>query len=168
MIDNKDNLFVTREEDKIFPLKGNSGPHINLELDIQSKTVFLLKIQKLNKKIKQLKEEMEFYKSIIDIPKKGKIGKNFIELFKKKYMDQKSRNKKEEMNYLLCLREQEKQIILLEKKLKEKEQESLPSETIKSIRCFPNFHQYDFKEDINPKSIPLFQQFQKEKKLRNI
>jgi hypothetical protein len=38
-------------------------------------------------------------------------------------------------------------------------------ETIKSVRCFPNFHQYNAKEDINPKSIPLFQQFQKEKKM---
>jgi hypothetical protein len=41
----------------------------------------------------------------------------------------------------------------------------LPLETIKSVRCFPNFHQYNVKEDINPKSIPLFQQFQKKKKI---
>ena len=53
----------------------------------------------------------------------------------------------------------------LENELKKKEKDNLPKETIRSVRCFPNFHQYDVKEDINPKSIPLFQQFQKDKKI---
>ena len=51
----------------------------------------------------------------------------------------------------------------LEEKLKIKNNQNLPKETLKAIRCFPNFVQYDFKEDINPKTILLSQFFQKEK-----
>ena len=162
LIDNKNDIFVTGDEE-INTLNYHSK--INLELGIKSKIVFLLKIQKLNNKIRKLKEELDFFKNIIEIPKKGKIVNNFLEMFKKKYMEQKLKNKKEELNYLLCIGEQEKKISSLERQLNKKEKENLPGETIKSIRCFPNFHQYDFKEDINPKSIPLFQQFQKEKKI---
>ena len=135
----------------------------NLELDINSKIVFLLTIQKLNEKIKKLQEEIEFFKNVIEVPKKKKYGHNFVDMFKKKYKEQKVKNKKEEYKYLLCIEEQEKRINSLQKELKKKEKENLPIDTIKLVRCFPNFHQYDFKEDINPKSIPLFQQFQKEK-----
>ena len=162
LIDNKNDIFVTGEEENN---TRNYHSKINLELGINSKIVFLLKIQKLNNKIKKLKEELDFFKNVIEIPKKGKIGNNFLDLFKKKYMEQKMKSKKEELNYLLCIGEQEKKISSLEKQLNKKEKENLPGDTIKSIRCFPYFHQYDFKEDINPKSIPLFQQFQKEKKV---
>ena len=157
-INNKLNLFVTEDEE--INNENNNNP--NLELDIKSKIVFLLKIHKLNNTIKKLREEMEFYKSIMDVPKK-KFGNNFLNLFKKKFFEQKAKSKREELNYLLCIGEQEKKINSLEKEINKKEKENLPTEIIKSIRCFPNFHQYDFKEDINPKSIPLFQQFQKEK-----
>ena len=156
---NNPNVFVTGDDQN-----NNENNNLNLEVDINSKIVFLLKIQKLNNTIKKLKEEMAFFKSIIDIPNK-KFGNNFINLFKKKYDEQKAKCKKEELNYLLCIGEQDKKIISLEKEINKKEKENLPNDIIKSIRCFPNFHQYDFKEDINPKSIPLFQQFQKEKKI---
>ena len=43
----------------------------------------------------------------------------------------------------------------LEEKLNNKKHENLSKEVLKSIRCFPNFVQYNFKEDINPKSLPL-------------
>lgn len=162
LIENKNDLFVTGDEDNN---TRNYHSKINLELDINSKIVFLLKIQKLKNKIKKLKEELDFFKNIIEMPKKGKIVNNFLEMFKKKYMEQKIKSKKEELNYLLCIGEQEKKISSLEKQLNKKQKENLPGDTIKSIRCFPNFHQYDIKEDINPKSIPLFQQFQKEKKI---
>ncbi len=161
--DNKDNLFLTRGDGETLPQKSRQKSHLNPELDINSKIVFLLKIQKLENKIKKLNEEMTFFRSVIDIPKKGKVGENFIEVIKKKFLEQKFKNKKEEMNYLLCIRDQDKKIHMLENKLKNKEKENLPKEVIKAIRCFPNFHQYNFKEDINPKSVPLFQQFQKEK-----
>ena len=119
----------------------------------------------MNEKIKKLEEEIESYKNFIDLNKTQKIGTNMIDLFRKKYKEQKIKNKKEEYKYLLCIEEQEKKINSLENELKKKEKDNLPKETIRSVRCFPNFHQYDVKEDINPKSIPLFQQFQKDKKI---
>ena len=158
--ENKQNLFITSDGHNIKSSRFNLS---NLELDINSKIVFLLSIQKLNDKIKKLQEEIEFFKNIIDIPKKKIYGQNIVDMFKKKYMDQKIKNKKEEYKYLLCIEEQEKRINSLQKELKKKEKENLPIDTIKLVRCFPNFHQYDFKEDINPKSIPLFHQFNIEK-----
>lgn len=157
LIENNPNLFVTEDE-------GSNNEKKNFNLDINSKIVFLLKIQKLNNTIKKLKEEQAFFKSIVEVPN-TKLGNNFIDLFKKKYMEQKAKNKKEELNYLLCIGEQEKEINSLKKEISKNVKENLPIEISKSLRCFPNFHQYDFKEDINPKSIPLFQQFQKEKKI---
>ena len=156
-------LFLTEERQSKQNLK-----LANIELDINSKIVFLLQIQKLNDKINKLKEEIEFYKNIINEHKKLKYGKNFADIFKKKSLEQKSKNKKEEFKYLLCIGEQEKKINNLENKLKKKENENLPADTIKSFRCFPNFHQYDFKEDLNPKSIPMFSSSKNEDNKRSI
>ena len=41
-------------------------------------------------------------------------------MFKKKYQEQKVKNKKEEYKYLLCIEEQEKKINTLENELKKK------------------------------------------------
>jgi len=156
-------LFLTEERQNRQNLK-----LANIELDINSRIVFLLQIQKLNDKISKLKEEIDFYKNIINEHKKSKFRKNFADIFKKKILEQKSKNKKEEFKYLLCIGEQEKKINNLESKLKKKENENLPVDTIKSIRCFPNFHQYDFKEDLNPKSIPMFTNSKNDKKKKSI
>ena len=130
------------------------------DLDINSKIVFLVKIKKLNERIRKLQEEMDFYKKIINSRKNYKFGKDFADIFKNKIMEQKEKNKKETFRYLFCIEEQEKKIYHLEKELKKKENENLPFETLKSIRCFPYFNQYDFKKDINPKTIPMYHQFQ--------
>lgn len=81
-IDNKQNeiLFITEE--------GQNRKNLNLantELNINSKIVFLLQIQKLNDKINKLKEEIDFYKNIINEKKKSKFGKNFADIFKKNF-----------------------------------------------------------------------------------
>ena len=130
------------------------------DLDINSKIVFLVKIKKLNERIRKLQEEMDFYKRIINSQKNYKYGRDFANIFKNKIMEQKEKSKKEEIRYLFCIEEQEKKISSLEKELKKKENENLPFETLKSIRCFPYFNQYDFKKDINPKTIPMYHQFQ--------
>ena len=158
-----ENIFLTEEGQNKESLK-----LAHIELDINSKIVFLLQIQKLSDKINKLNEEIDFYKNIINEHKKSKYGKNFADIFKKKIFEQKSKNKKEEFKYLLCIGEQEKKINNLESKLKKKENENLPVDTIKSIRCFPNFHQYDFKEDLNPKSIPMFSNSKNDKKKESI
>ena len=133
------------------------------DLDINSKIVFLLKIQKLNNKVKKYQEELEFFRSIININKKQKYGKDLIELFKKKIFELKEKNQEKEYNYLFCIEELKKKINDLEEELKKREKDNLPIDTIKLMRCFPNFHQYDLKENINPKSIPLYQQFHQDR-----
>ena len=151
---NNNNFFLT---------EGGQNKQNNssiFDLDINSKIVFLVKIKKLNERINKLQEEMNFYKTIINSQKNYKYGRDFAEIFKNKIMEQKEKNKKEAFTYLFCIEEQEKKISTLEKELKKKENENLPFDTLKSIRCFPYFNQYDFKKDINPKTIPLYHQFQ--------
>lgn len=146
----------------------NDQSNINSDLDISSKIVFLLKIQKLNNKIKKCQEELEFFRSIINANRKPKYGKDLVDFFKKKILEMKEKNQEKEYNYLFCIEELKNKINDLEEELKKKEKDNLPIDTIKLMRCFPNCHHYDFKENINPKSIPLFQQFQQDKKVEKI
>ena len=159
---NKNFLFLTEDNEAV---KNTNKNNSNFELNINSKIVFLLKIRKLNEKIKKLQEEINFYKTFIKFPKKTKKGQNFIDVFKREFLEQKEKNKTNEFKYLFYIGEQEKKINSLEKQLNKKEKENLPFETIKLIRCFPHFRQYDFKDN---KSISLFQQFQQEKKTNKI
>ena len=164
-IENKsNNLSISSNNinnNNIFLTEGSQNKQCNsslFDLDINSKIVFLVKIKKLNERIRKLQEEMDFYKKIINSQKN--YGRDFANVFKNKIMEQKEKNKKETFRYLYCIEEQEKKISHLEKELKKKEYENLPFETLKSIRCFPYFNQYDFKKDINPKTIPMYHQFQ--------
>ena len=163
--DNKQNIFMTTSEE-CHTMRNSQTRYGTLDLDINSKIVFLLTIQKLKDKISKLKEEIEFFKNVFNIPRKKIFGQEFINLFKRKYSEQKAKNKKEEYKYLLCIEEQEKKIKSLENELKKKQNENLPEEKIKLMRCFPHFHQYDFKEDINPKTIPMFQQFKQDRPMQ--
>ena len=152
----------------LFELKSDSNgqneqSNNNSELDINSKIVFLLKIQKLSNKVKKCQEELEFFRSIINTNRKSKNGKDLVEFFKKKILEMKEKNQEKEYNYLFCIEELKTKINDLEEELKKKEKDNLPIDTIKLMRCFPNFHQYDLKENINPKSIPLYQQFHQDK-----
>ena len=169
--DNTQNLNMTydgeRQVDGGRGTKNSLNINSSYELDINSKIVFILKIQKLNDRIKTLLEENEFYKNMIKFEKKNE-GKNLIEIFKKKFMEYKAKNKKAELQYLFFIKELEKKINSLENELRKKIKENLPIDTIKKLRCFPYFHQYDFKEDINPKSIPLFQQFQQYRAVKSL
>ena len=141
----------------------NDQNNNNSELDTNSKIAFLLKIQKLNNKVKKCQEELEFFRSIINTNRKPKYGKDLVEFFKKKIFETKEKNKEKEYKYLFCIEELKSKINDLEEELQKKEKDNLPVDTIKLMRCFPNFHQYDFKENINPKSIPLYQQFHQDK-----
>ena len=130
----------------------------NEKLNINSKVIYLLKIQKLNQKIKNLQEKLEFFQHFL---KNKNNNQKRAEIFIKKFNEQKMISKKNEFKYLLLIEEQEKKINALEKKLISTTNENIDENTIKSIKCFPYYHQYDFKDDINPKSIPLYKEFQK-------
>ena len=130
----------------------------NEKLNTNSKIIFLLKIQKLNQEIKNLQEKLEFYKNFL---KNRNTDQKYPEIFMKKFNEQKMISKNNEFKYLLLIGEQEKKINTLEKKLISSTNENIDQDMIKSIKCFPNYRQYDFKDKINYKSVPLYKEFQK-------
>ena len=136
----------------------------NNDLDINSKMAYLFKIKSLNRKIFLLKEELDSLRKIFNnsdgVLNQNK-NNNFYKFILKKIKEMKIKSKNDEFKYLLYIQNQKKKIIDLEKQLKIKQNENLPKDILKSIRCFPNFVQYNFKEDINLKSIPLFQMLNK-------
>jgi len=136
--------IVSNEE-----VKGN-------ELDINSKVVFLLKIKLLNRKISSLNKELKTLKKIIYDSTESK-NNNYYEFMIKKLKELKNKIKVDEFKYLFYINSQKRTIMELEQQLKIKRHENLSKGALKSIRCFPNFVQYNFKEDINLKSLPLSQ-----------
>ena len=163
---NNNNVFLTEEK-----MKNEKDNELNksFKLDINSKVVYMLMIEKLNRKIKSLNEEINNLKNILFINSNSdeiinqRRNNNFYKLFMKRFKEIKDTNKCDEYKYLIYIENQKKKIMDLEGQLNIKNNENLPKNIIKSIRCFPNFVQYDFKEDINPKTIPLYTVLQKEK-----
>ena len=141
---NDEENIVSNEE-----VKGN-------ELDINSKVVFLLKIKLLNRKISSLNKELKTLKKIIYDSTESK-NNNYYEFMIKKLKELKNKIKVDEFKYLFYINSQKRTIMELEQQLKIKRHENLSKGALKSIRCFPNFVQYNFKEDINLKSLPLSQ-----------
>ena len=127
-----------------------------LDTDSNSKVVLHLKIGKLNKKIKSLTNEIQIMKNGINISS-GNSNKNYYDYFLKKLTAIKSKYQDNELKYLLYIEEQKNKISNLEKELKKHIKENLQKDVLKTIKCFPNFIQYNVKENINPKSIPLSQ-----------
>ena len=168
---NINNFFLTENIDEKNKIEENK----NYKLNTNSKVVFLLKIDILNRKIASLNEEIKNLKILL-FKSNNKINKNnknnYYKFFMKKFKEIKDQKKCDDFKYLFFIENQKKKIMELEEKLKIKNNQNLPKETLKAIRCFPNFVQYDFKEDINPKTIPLSQFLQKnkekEKELENI
>ena len=167
--DNKDNyinnLFIT-EDKNIY----NDENMTNINLDTNSKVVFLVKIETLNRKINSLNEEIKNLKTLLFNSNNNELNKNqnnYYKFLMKKFKEIKDKKKCDEFKYLMYIENQKKKIMDLEAKLNIKNNENLSKDTLKSIRCFPNFVQYNFKEDINPKTIPLSQFFQIEKEKVN-
>ena len=163
---NNNNVFLTEEK-----MKNEKDNELNksFKLDINSRVVYMLKIEKLNRKIQSLNEEINNLKNLLfNNSNSNQIfnqrrNNNYYKLLMKRFKEIKDTNKCDEYKYLIYIENQKKKIMDLEGQLNIKNNENLPKDIIKSIRCFPNFVQYDFKEDINPKTIPLYTILQKEK-----
>ena len=136
------------------------------DFDSNSKVVFLLKMKTLNMKIYNLNEELNALKQILN-NSHDKLNhdknNNIYKYFMKKIKEMKIKKKCDEFKYLLYIENQKRKIIELEKQLKLNQNENLSKDIIKNIRCFPYMTQYNFKENINPKSIPLSQYLKKDK-----
>ena len=61
-----------------------------------------------------------------------------------------------ELNYFFCIGDYQKKINDLEKKLNMKKINKIPKNELKEFICYPHYMKFDVKEDINPKSIPMF------------
>ena len=160
--ENINNFFLTEN----FYEKNKEEQNKPYKLNTNSKVVFLLKIDILNRKIISLNEEIKRLKILLfnsNIKMNNVKANNYYKFFMKKFKEIKDRKKCYDFKYLIFIENQKNKIMELEEKLKIKKNQNLPKETLKAIRCFPNFVQYDFKEDINPKTIPLSQFFKKNK-----
>lgn len=155
--------FLTEENNDEENIASNEEIKGN-ELDINSKVVFLLKIKILNRKISSLNKELKTLKKIIYNNSPENKNNNYYEFMIKKLKELKNKIKIDEFKYLFYINSQKKKIMELEDQLKTKRYENLSKEDLKSIRCFPNFVQYNFKEDINLKSLPLSQYLKMESK----
>jgi len=103
-----------------------------------------------------LNKELKTLKKIIYYSTESK-NNNYYEFMIKKLKELKNKIKVDEFKYLFYINSQKRTIMELEQQLKIKRHENLSKGALKSIRCFPNFVQYNFKEDINLKSLPLSQ-----------
>ena len=127
----------------------------NNKNDKNKSLLYEFKIDDLNQQIKDLKYEIELLntnesnKLDIGSPKKFKIY-NYL---KKKNLKLENKTRLDEFKYLLYIKEQQKKINDLEKKLKLKVLEN--SKEVKESKLFPSINQFDLKEHVNPKSIPL-------------
>ena len=149
---------LTKSSDIVI-LDKNLEESKNILENYKLKVSYEIKIDELNKKIKELYHEIE----LLNINEENKKNyKNFgiYNSLKRKIFELESKLKLEEFKYLLCIKEQQTKISELEKELKIKKIE-VDFNDIKETRCFPHLTQYNYKEDINPKSIPLTKTFLK-------
>lgn len=117
--------------------------------------LYKFKIDDLNQQVNDLKQEIELLsnnetnKLDDGSQKKFKIY-NYL---KKKNLKLENKTKLDEFKYLLCIQNQQQKINELENKLKLKILEH--SSEVKDSKCFPIINQFDLKEHVNPKLIPL-------------
>ena len=61
-----------------------------------------------------------------------------------------------ELNYLFYIGECEKKITKLEKQLNVNSIDKLSKNDLKKVLCYPNYLKFDIKEDVNIKSVPMY------------
>ncbi len=82
---------------------------------------------------------------------KRKINKLII-----KINEMESKFKIEKLKYLFCIGEYQKKVAELEKKLNMNSIDNMPKDELKKFLCYPHYVKFDVKEEINPKSIPMY------------
>ncbi len=104
---------------------------------------------------KKLSLSKEFY-DIEQSETENTLMKRKINKLCQKINDMEIKFKIDELNYFFCIGENQKKINELEKKLNLRKIDKLPKEELKKFLCFPHYLKFDIKEDINPKSIPMY------------
>ena len=62
----------------------------------------------------------------------------------------------EKLKYLFCIGEYQKRLTDLEKKLNMDSIDKMPKDELKKYLCYPHYVKFNNKEEINPKSVPMF------------
>ena len=105
--------------------------------------------EKINKHNNQIDKDEKKEQEIIILHKKiNKLIQKQNEIEKK--------FKIENLNYLFCIGECQKEIAELQNKLNMKSIDKMPKKELNKIICFPNYNKFDVADEINPKSIPMY------------
>ena len=91
-----------------------------------------------------------------DLESENNLLKRKINKLYQKINEMEIKFKIDELNYFFCIGEHQKKINELEKKLNMKNIDKMPKEDLKQFLCYPHYIKFDVREDINPKSIPMF------------
>ena len=152
---NSQMALLNKNNDIINSKNNYENPNVNW-VDYKSKILYEMKIHELYIKIKELNHQIELLNMNDESKNNFQISKKFgvYNSLKRKIIELESKLKLNEFNYLLCIKEQQKKIADLEKELNMKKIEAEFGD-IKETRCFPHLTQYNYKDDINPKSVPL-------------
>ena len=130
--------------------------------DINKVKVLSLKnnIIKYNyKKNNTTKNKLDLSKEFIDNERnetENNLMRRKINKLYQKINDMEIKFKIDELNYFFCIGEYQKKINDLEKKLNLKKIDKLPKEELKKFLCYPHYIKFDIKEEVNPKSIPMY------------
>ena len=92
----------------------------------------------------------EQHESDINIYKR-KVNKLLI-----KISQMENKFKIEKLKYLFCIGQYQKKLTDLEKKLNMDSIDKMPKNELKKFLCYPHYVKFDINEDINPKSVPMF------------
>ena len=99
------------------------------------------------------------YKEDFEVKKKemeDNIYKKKINKLIQKINDIETKFKTERLSYLFCIGENQKKISELERKLKMNSIDKMTKEELRKFICYPNYVKFEVKDEINPKSIPMY------------
>ena len=113
----------------------------------------LVKTIKKDNNKKNISDEM---KEGENLESENSLLKRKINKLYQKINEMEIKFKIDELNYFFCIGQHQKKINELEKKLNMKNIDKMPKDELKQFLCYPHYIKFDVREDINPKSIPMF------------
>ena len=139
--------------DKSLSSKGK-GPVIKYNLESideskENKLISPINNNKINISSNNLLEGEQSESEVVIYKKK--LNKLII-----KINEMENKFKIEKLKYLFCIGEYQKKLDKLEKKLNLDSIEKMPKNELKKILCYPHYVKFDVKEDLNPKSVPIY------------
>ena len=123
-----------------------------------------VKMENENEIINKLESSNEMKKDENNVTSENDLLKKKVNKLYQKINEMEIKFKIDELNYFFCIGEHQKKITELEKKLNMKDIDKMPKEELKQFICYPHYVKFDVREEINPKSIPMFNQKKEKEK----